>query len=117
MSLLFQYLRIYTKGMLRWACLILLVIVTTWGIAFTILAFFPCQPVNAYWDRSIPNHKCWGYGSVDPGPFVAIYSAQAAINMWLDLCIYLIPITLFFRSDLTKNAKRGLSGLLLVATL
>ena len=63
LSLLFQYLRMFERGLTRTLCIGMIVIISCWGIAYSIMAWFPCFPIQAYWDWSITNAKCYAYGS------------------------------------------------------
>ncbi|KAF2625596.1 hypothetical protein BU25DRAFT_473709 [Macroventuria anomochaeta] len=93
-SLLLQYLRIFKAGRMRWLCLSLLVIVSLWGLAFSIVGWFSCTPVSAYWRRSA-GAKCYGFGFDDRESFIAMFQAHSATNMFFDLIIFATPLVLF----------------------
>lgn len=116
LALLFQYLRIYSEGLLRRVCIGLAVITTIWGCVYAFLAWFPCFPVRGYWTWTI-TAQCYGYGSLVPESFYATYSSMSAINMVLDFIILAIPIPLYFRKDTPSRTKLGLCGLLVMGGL
>ncbi|KAF1960459.1 hypothetical protein CC80DRAFT_294371 [Byssothecium circinans] len=117
MSLLFQYLRIFKSGTMRWICLVMLGLVTIWGLAYGFLAWFPCFPVKAYWRRAeFPNAKCYGFGfdyfHIDD--FVALFESHTALNMVFDIAIFTTPMVLFTRSQLRMSSLLSLAGIFLI---
>ena len=109
-SLLFQYLRVFKEGIVRWICICLLIFVALWGTAFGFMAWFPCFPVRGYWDRSI-GPRCYGYGYNDNATFIATFQTHTAINMMLDLAIFLIPLVLYRQRGLRRQSLFALTGL------
>jgi hypothetical protein len=93
-SLLLQYLRIFKAGRMRWVCLGLLVLVTLWGLAFSIMGWFSCSPPSAYWHRTI-EAKCYGFGFSDRDSFAAMFQAHSATNMFFDFVVFATPLVLF----------------------
>ncbi len=64
MALLFQYLRVFEPGSrYRLFCKVMIVISSGWGAAFIMLRWVPCFPVSNYWEVSVKNRHCWGFGS------------------------------------------------------
>jgi hypothetical protein len=115
-SLLFQYLRIFDKGNMRLVCIFLLVFVGLWGTAYTLLAWFPCNPIWGYWTWATSN-TCWAYGSIRPAEFYATYTSHAVLNMLLDFFVLAIPVPLYFRHDTMKSARMRLLALLSMGTV
>jgi hypothetical protein len=108
-ALLLQYLRIFKAGHMRWICIGLLVAVTLWGIAFSIIAWFPCFPVRGYWDRTVAAN-CYGFGLGDLDSFIATYKAQAATNMLFDISIFIAPMVLFRTPNLRSKNVLAMAG-------
>ncbi|KAF2849048.1 hypothetical protein T440DRAFT_453542 [Plenodomus tracheiphilus IPT5] len=103
-SLLLQYLRIFKAGYMRWTCIVLLGLVSLWGLGFMIVAWLPCFPIRGSWDRSI-NAKCYGFGFNDVPSFVNMFIAHSTMNMVFDISIFLTPMVLFGTPNLRlKNA-------------
>ncbi|KAF7522912.1 hypothetical protein G7054_g11959 [Neopestalotiopsis clavispora] len=117
LSLLFQYLRIFEKG--SWphkASLFTIGLVTLWGLAYTILALFPCWPVSDFW-YSPTGAKCWGYGAWSTAELTGTFYSHTAMNMILDIIILAIPFHLYFKTDMTFKMRMGLLALLLMGAL
>lgn len=112
LSLLCQYLRLFDKGYHRAITLIFLTIVALWGGTFSFMAWFPCFPISGFWDKSTePLPKCYafGYRTVEEGKNTLI--GFAASNMFLDLAVFLIPLTEYFRPDLKRKQVLAMTGL------
>jgi hypothetical protein len=90
LSLLFQYLRLLREGYRRTITLILLTIVSLWGLAFTFMAWFPCFPVSGFWNTLF---------------------AFSGSNMILDIAIFLLPLTEYFKPDLRRKQVLAMTGL------
>lgn len=110
-SLLLQYLRILKEGWLRYACIGLMVLSSMWGFAYSFLAFFPCFPVKAYWDWSIEDATCYGYGVKEKHPFVEVFVSHAAINVLLDVAILVVPVPILLQRAMSKKEKWSVFGL------
>ncbi|KAF1830682.1 hypothetical protein BDW02DRAFT_633466 [Decorospora gaudefroyi] len=108
-ALLLQYLRIFKAGAMRWTCIALLVLVTLWGLGFSIAAWFPCWPVAGYWDRTIAA-TCYGFGFGDVSSFIATYKAHSASNMMFDIVIFLAPMVLFRTPNLKPKNVIAMVG-------
>ncbi|KAK8070425.1 hypothetical protein PG997_010628 [Apiospora hydei] len=110
LSLLFQYLRIYREGKMRTACIVVMVITALWGAAYTFMAVVPCFPIQKYWTLTLPG-KCYGFGSLNPPVFYAMYASSAAMNMTLDLVVLALPVPFYFDKNTPVKSKLGLVGL------
>ncbi|KZM19228.1 uncharacterized protein EKO05_0007362 [Ascochyta rabiei] len=108
-SLLLQYLRIFKAGRMRWLCLGLLAVVSLWGLAFSIMGWFSCSPVGAYWHRTVES-KCYGFGFGDRETFIAMFEAHSASNMFFDLAIFMTPLVLFRTPNLNFRNVLALAG-------
>ncbi|KAK3700383.1 hypothetical protein LTR37_015994 [Vermiconidia calcicola] len=77
------------------------------------MAWFPCFPVQASWDTTILDKKCYFFGARDNGfEFAAAFVSHAASNMTLDLIILLLPTALYFQQDMTRKEIWGVSWLI-----
>ncbi|KAF1928617.1 uncharacterized protein M421DRAFT_420501 [Didymella exigua CBS 183.55] len=114
-SLLLQYLRIFKAGRMRWLCLALLVVISLWGLAFSILGWFPCAPVRAYWNRT-GNFVCYGYGFRDRESFAALFQAHSASNLFFDIAVFATPLVLFRTPNLKFKNLLALGGVFAVGT-
>lgn len=112
MSLLCQYLRLFKTGMLRKACIVLLVIASIFTAAWSFQGWFPCFPVSGFWDRlRTPPPSCWGTGFSSVHGAMFAFVAFAASNMCLDTIIFAIPMVVYFRADISKRQVLSLTGL------
>lgn len=121
LALLFQYLRCFDQDSprLRLATIVAIVVVSLWGFAFTFIAFFPCFPVRAFWDLTIPSDGAvrWGYCAHDTLVFVETYVGHAASNMFLDLLVFALPISLCLRSGVETRTRKALIAIFLLGTM
>jgi len=109
-SLLLQYLRLFRQGLLRWISLIMLAIVSGWGIAFSFLAWFPCLPVSGFWNRTADT-KCYAFGYRTMAEARMTLLVFASTNMLFDIIIFLIPLTEYFRPGLRRKQVIAMTGL------
>jgi hypothetical protein len=58
-SILLQYLRIFPYRLFRILCLSLMAFIFAWSCWTIIGAIFFCRPVEYFWDKTIPNGKCF----------------------------------------------------------
>jgi hypothetical protein len=117
-SLLLQYLRIFKAGKMRWITIGLLVIVTLWGLAFSLLAWVPCYPVQRFWDRfDHPDAKCWAFGFQDIEGFVAAFVAHTTLNMVFDFAVFLVPMVLFSKPNLRLKNIIALAGVFVIGAV
>jgi hypothetical protein len=107
-SVLFQYMRIFTTRSTTRICIVLLVIVVVYGVWATVSAIFTCIPVAAYWDGTIKG-KC-----LPKGP---IWFINGGINIATDFMIVLVPATLIRQLQLSATQKIGLYMVFMVGIL
>jgi hypothetical protein len=114
-SLLLQYLRIFKAGMMRWICITLLVIVSLWGLTYGALAWVPCVPIQAQWDRlAYPNAKCYGFGLTNIKDFTSLFESHTALNMILDFVIFMTPMVLFTKPNLRMKNIFAMAGIFVI---
>lgn len=101
---------------LRIASILLIIVVSIWGLAFSFMAWFPCFPVHQFY-RLGSESNCYGYGSTNPMDVYNIVVASNATNMALDFIILVLPIPLLFSDNTIRRTKLGLVGLLFIGSL
>lgn len=118
LSILLQYVRVFQDRMrcLRIASIVLIVIVSIWGFAFSFMAWFPCFPVQQFY-RLGSESNCYGYGSTNPMEVYNIVVASNATNMVLDFIILVLPIPLLFSDDTIRRTKLGLVALFILGAM
>lgn len=117
LSLLLQYLRIFDSGIQRHLCLATFTVVAAWAAVTSFMAWFPCFPIHAYWDWSVGDKKCYGYGSEYAAGHYATFLGHGIVNMILDLVILALPLPLVFRPGTVRRTKLGLCGLLTLGVM
>jgi hypothetical protein len=118
LSLLCQYLRLWDNGYRRHITIVLTVLVTLWGTAFQFMAWFPCFPIRGYWDKQMdPPAKCYAFGYRTTTEAKSTLFAFAGSNMCLDLMIFMVPLTEYFRPNLKRKQVMALTGLFAVGFL
>lgn len=105
LSLLTQYMRIFKAGMMRWICIVLITLITMWGISYGFMAWVPCFPPSAYYNRDFTSDvTCYAYGFSNVSSFIGVFVSHTALNMVFDLLVFCTPLVLFQKPDLkTKN--------------
>lgn len=117
LALLLQYLRVFDRGTFHYRFSFgMAVFVALWGLSYSIIAWFPCSPVSAYWSLD-PEANCWGFASQNPTTFHITFETHSALNMVLDLIILSIPVGLYFESGIQKKTIWGLSGMLFLGAM
>ncbi|KAL5592409.1 hypothetical protein FOBRF1_013435 [Fusarium oxysporum] len=111
MSLLFFYLRIFFLGLehtLLWGTIIFNAI---YGIIFTLLAVFQCTPISYSWTKWDGEHEgtCLNLN--------AIFWANAAISIVLDLWMLAIPLWCLRSLTLHWKKKIGVAAMFIVGSL
>jgi len=117
-SLLLQYLRLFRDGLRRRICFVLLGIVILWGLAFMFMAWVPCFPISGFWNRTaVPAAKCYGFGYSTAADARLAVLAFSITNMLLDLAMFAVPLTEYFRSDLGRKQILAMTGLFALGSI
>lgn len=126
LAILFQYLRLFSETtvstnstpyrLARRIAISMIFITAMWGLAFSLLAIFPCKPVSKNWN--IYEHgKCIGWGSKDPRVFPTMFIGHSATNMVLDVIVLLLPIPFLKTLRVVGKSKTGLITLFALGAL
>jgi hypothetical protein len=108
-SLLFQYLRIFKSGTMHRICLVLITIISVWGLGYSFMAWVPCFPVSSYWNRTNTT-KCYGFGFDNVEQFIALFESHTALNMTFDILVFLTPMVLFRQPNLKWKNVVAMTG-------
>lgn len=123
LSLLTQYLRMLDERpdiphlKLRNAIRLLIAVVALWGLAWSIVAWVPCWPIQADWDFTDSSATRWGYGTRNAAVFVGTFYAHAASNMVLDVAVLLVPCLSRGIWDAVASNRKSRAGLLALFAL
>ncbi|KJR87983.1 uncharacterized protein SPSK_07044 [Sporothrix schenckii 1099-18] len=98
-AILLQYLRVFAVKM-RKITLVVLVLIGLWSTALFLAGVFACQPIHAFWDKSVPNHHC-----ISDLPQWYI---NAAGNIATDILIFALPIPVLWRLNLPQSQRLSL---------
>lgn len=112
LSLCCQYLRLFRAGYRRPLVIGLLSVVSLWGAVFTFMALFPCFPVSGFWNKTMyPPAKCYGFGYRTIQGGKDTFFAFSGSNMVLDMAIFIVPLTEYFKLGLKRKQILAMTGL------
>ncbi|KAH0424720.1 hypothetical protein CcaCcLH18_11365 [Colletotrichum camelliae] len=122
MAVLCQYLTMFDYGSLSYRLSMLMLIVTAmWGTAYSILAWFPCNPVSAQWELTKPATGRWGFGSDDLGIYKRTYISHVATNMVLDMVLDMVvcglPLPFAWGNGIRKRSIYGVVSLFIIGDI
>lgn len=106
LSALFQIIRFCVTYNSRIAAWIIVIIVTTYGIAAPIASVCSCLPIAFFWDKSIKDGKC-----ISLLPF---WYFVAFFNIVTDIAVVGLPIFILKDLNLPKRQKTALIGIFAV---
>jgi hypothetical protein len=76
------------------------------------MAWFPCFPVSGFWTANLfPPAKCYGFGYRNIKETKNTLFAFSGSNMVLDVAIFLLPLTEYFRPGLKRKQVLAMTGL------
>ncbi|KAF2014735.1 hypothetical protein BU24DRAFT_371479, partial [Aaosphaeria arxii CBS 175.79] len=101
-SIVCLYYRIFavSKSWFRTACHLMNGFIIASGLAFTIATIFQCNPIAAFWDKTISPAKCF-----KNEPWWISFSV---IQIVTDFALLALPISRVFHLSMTKAEKFGL---------
>lgn len=111
LALLFFFLRIFPKTMIRNLLKGTIVFTMLYGLVFVIIAIFQCRPISHYWDKWDLEHdgKCINVN--------ALAWSNAIISIALDVWMLALPLYEVFRLQLSWRKKISVAIMFLVGTL
>lgn len=99
-SILLQYRRIFQTPRFTVICWVLLVIAILYGLSTFIGSIFQCVPVSAFWTQE--HSKCIN--------MFASWFFNAAMNIFMDLAILILPMPVLKNLNLPRRQKYLLIG-------
>lgn len=112
LTLLFFFLRIFPKTIIRNLLKGTIIFTILWGLAFVLVAIFQCQPISHYWtnwDNEHNNGRCINVN--------ALAWSHAIISIVLDIWMLVLPLYEVFRLQLSPRKKISVAVMFLVGTL
>jgi hypothetical protein len=94
----------------------MIIFVSLWGLAYSLLSWFPCAPISGYWNWQVSNH-CWAFASLEPSKFFGAYASHAVTNMVLDFIVLTIPMPLLIHENSSRGTRTRLMILLVAGSL
>ncbi|KAK1719488.1 hypothetical protein CaCOL14_001812 [Colletotrichum acutatum] len=109
MGIVCLYLRVFNwKGAMRTTAYVLLATLAATSFSFIITACFQCQPIEFWWDRTIPGGKC-----VDVQAF---FHAQSIPGFVLDFFIMTLPLKTIWDLKLPTHKRIALIGIFMIGS-
>ncbi|KAJ4334626.1 hypothetical protein N0V95_009118 [Ascochyta clinopodiicola] len=110
LTLLFFFLRIFPKTIVRNVLKGTIIFTILYGLTFVIIAIFQCRPINHYWDNWDLEHdgKCININ--------ALAWSNAIISIVLDIWMLVLPLYEVFRLQLSWRKKLSVAIMFLVGT-
>jgi hypothetical protein len=99
-SVLLQYLRIFTIRSFRIACWSILVLVALFSFWTFFGSIFLCTPVAFFWDKTIKDGKCLNE--------YAVWFTNAGFNILTDFASILLPMPVLKNLKLPRRQKWAL---------
>ena len=112
LTLLFFFLRIFPKTIIRNMLQGTIVFTILYGLTFVVVAIFQCRPINHYWmnwDNEHVDGQCINVN--------ALAWANAIIGIVLDVWMLVLPLYEVFRLQLSWRKKISVAIMFLVGTL
>ena len=112
LTLLFFFLRIFPKTIIRNMLKGTIVFTIFYGLTFVIVAIFQCRPIKHYWmnwDKEHVDGHCININ--------ALAWANAIISIVLDVWMLVLPLCEVFRLQLSWRKKISVAIMFLVGTL
>lgn len=112
LTLLFFFLRIFPRGMVRNLIKGSIAFTVLYGVTFVIVAIFQCRPISHYWINWDKEHKDGQCININ-----ALAWSNAIISIVLDVWMLVLPLWQVFRLQLTWRKKLSVAVMFLVGTL
>ncbi|KAF2622047.1 hypothetical protein BU25DRAFT_452307 [Macroventuria anomochaeta] len=111
LTLLFFFLRIFPKTIIRNLLKGTVVFTMFYGLTFVIVAVFQCQPINHYWTNWDKEHEDGQCINVN-----ALAWSNAIVSIILDIWMLVLPLYEVFRLQLSWRKKISVAVMFLVGT-
>ncbi|KAJ4309662.1 hypothetical protein N0V84_011382 [Fusarium piperis] len=104
-SILFLYLRVFPQQNYRVFNICMMAFVIATGFSCTVAGIFQCNPIRRAWLTSLPG-TCFNR--------VALFIANASLNIAQDLIIYILPIPMLWQVQRPLGQRLALIGIFVV---
>ncbi|KAM5349661.1 hypothetical protein ACJ41O_006166 [Fusarium nematophilum] len=110
LAVLAFYRRLFRFSSIRIPIIVLIVLCVIWIILRTFMTLFHCMPVQAYWDKSIPNARCMTN-------VARYYLATDTTHCLMDFIILMLPLFEVVRMKLPFGQKMAVVFLFATGSL
>ncbi|KAI0468055.1 hypothetical protein F4859DRAFT_492504 [Xylaria cf. heliscus] len=110
-AILLYYRRIFSVRSFRIANDVCLAIVAAWGISFTFVLIFQCNPISTLWDKFEFEYTPYCIQTL------SFYMAVAITDLIIDIIIFALPIPYVLRLHLPLKQKLAVAGILLLGSI
>jgi hypothetical protein len=109
--MLLLYLRLFPSTTLRIATITILTLTAIWGLVYTLINIFICNPRSYAWEQWDGEHegRCMDQQ--------AILMSHAIINIVLDVVVIGLPLPTLLRLKLGRDKKVGVFVMFVVGIL
>ncbi|KAI0465721.1 hypothetical protein F4859DRAFT_507878 [Xylaria cf. heliscus] len=110
LSIVLFYRRVFRGNVFSVISLILLGVISAWGIAFFFATLLECIPTSEAWESlyGTPRHDAYCY------QYVPMFIATAISNTLVDAAILSVPLPIVWRLKITTRQKIALSAIFLL---
>ncbi|KAL2788153.1 hypothetical protein BJX66DRAFT_340544 [Aspergillus keveii] len=110
-SMLLLYLRLFPSTTLRIATITILTLTAIWGLVYTLINIFICNPRSYAWEQWDGEHegRCMDQQ--------AILMSHAIINIVLDVVVIGLPLSTLLRLKLGRDKKVGVFVMFVIGIL
>ena len=101
-TFLTQYYRVFRVKKMQKIILVAGVLVGCWALSQLLIVIFNCNPVNKFWDQSVPGYCI---------PNLPFWYINAAGNIVTDVTIFVLPLPVLRHLNLQRSQKILLIGI------
>lgn len=109
-AILGMYWRLFSTSPIRIAIQVLFVMSVIWVVIRTFMTIFHCVPVQAFWDKTIPDATC----KIENSKF---FFGTTMTHLLLDVAILVLPIMQVGKLKLKTGQKIGVIALFMFGTM
>ena len=102
-SILLLYHRVFVNPRFQWHVRFWIAFTLLFQISTLLVDIFNCTPINYFWDKTVPHGHCVN--------IFAYFMACAAINVFTDLVILVLPMPMIWSLRIPTRQKLVLVGI------
>lgn len=111
LSILFLYYRIFHASQrFRMVLYAVMTFVLLSGVSALPVFIFGCWPINFFWDKSVQGGVCTAFNNY-------FYLTEAAINIFIDVILLILPMPMVWKLQISQAQRLGLMGVFALGCL